>query len=145
MKITYGIDIQESGDPFIKTTEEALNGINEAGVPGAFLVDMFPILKHVPCWFPGAGFQRKAAHWRAVNTTLTEQPFRYVKEQLVSIFFESSSICLSDESAGGWQSWAIHGSNPHRTSSTWRRFRTARGGKACEKFNCHDLHRSVVM
>ena len=87
MKILYGIDVQESADPYILTAEEAMAGFNEAGVPGSFLVDIFPILKHVPSWFPGAGFQRKAAHWRAVNVSLVENPFRYVKEQLVRDLF----------------------------------------------------------
>ena len=32
--------------------------------PGAFLVDIIPILKYVPEWFPGANFQRKAAMMR---------------------------------------------------------------------------------
>ena len=87
MKITYGIDIQESDDPYNLVSEEAIRGINEAGIPGAFWVDVFPMLKHVPSWFPGAGFQKKAAHWREVNKALTETPFRYVKEQLVGVFF----------------------------------------------------------
>ena len=56
MKISYGIDVQESGDPHILLTEESLNGINQASIPGAFWVDFFPILKYVPSWFLGAGF-----------------------------------------------------------------------------------------
>ena len=83
MKISYGIDVQESDDPYILVAEEAMRGVSEAGVPGAFLVDVFPVLKYVPSWFPGAGFQKKAAHWRELNKFLIEKPFRYVKEQLV--------------------------------------------------------------
>ena len=91
MNITYGIDVQESDDPYILLAEEALKGFNEAAIPGTFWVDLFPILKHVPSWFPGAGFQRKAAHWRQVNTLLTGKPFFYVQEQLVrDQFFEGS-------------------------------------------------------
>jgi len=30
-------------------------------ITGAFLVDIIPILKYVPEWFPGAKFQKKAA------------------------------------------------------------------------------------
>ena len=83
MKVSYGIDVQESNDPYILVGEEAVRGINQAGNPGAFLVDLFPILKYVPSWFPGAGFKKKAAHWREVNKSLTQNPFRYVEEQLV--------------------------------------------------------------
>ena len=83
MKVAYGIDVQESDDPYILIGKEAMGGIKEAGVPGAFLVDLFPMLKYVPSWIPGASFQKKAAHWREVNKAMTENPFRYVKEQLV--------------------------------------------------------------
>ena len=87
MKITYDIDVQESNDPYIKVAEEALKGLHEASIPGAFLVDLFPMLKFVPSWFPGAGFQIKAAHCREVNKAMIENPFRYVKEQLVGNYY----------------------------------------------------------
>ena len=87
MKIGYGIAVQESDDPYISIAEEALNGISQAGIPGTFLVDFLPILKYVPSWFPGAGFQKKAAHWREVINTMAEKPFRHVQEQLVQVHF----------------------------------------------------------
>ena len=87
MRVTYGIDIQESDDPYISLAEESFNGFAEATIPGAFWVDFFPILKHIPSWFPGAGFQKKAAHWRDVNASVIERPFRYVEEQLVGTSF----------------------------------------------------------
>ena len=83
MRISYGIDVQESGDPFISLGDEALGAISQAAVLGTFWVDLFPSLKYLPSWFPGAGFQKKAAHWRKVNASLTENPFRYAEEQLV--------------------------------------------------------------
>ena len=83
MKITYGIDVQESDDPYVSLAEEALNGLDEAVIPGAFWVDLFPMLKYVPSWFPGAGFQKKAAYWSAVNAAILQKPFSLVKEQLV--------------------------------------------------------------
>ena len=87
MKITYGIDVKESEDPYISTAEVALSGVAEAGVIGAFWVDIFPLLRFVPSWVPGAGFQKKAARWKAARITMTEKPFQYVKEQLVKISF----------------------------------------------------------
>ena len=87
MDIAYGIKVQESGDHYISIAEEAIRGSEEATIPGAFWVDLFPILAYVPSWFPGAGFQKKAAYWRKVNETLVEKPFRYVQEQLVGQHF----------------------------------------------------------
>jgi hypothetical protein len=83
MKISYGIDVQESDDAYISVADESLAGFNEAAVLGTFWVDFFPLLKYVPSWFPGGGFQKKAAHWRQLNASLTEKPFSYTKEQLV--------------------------------------------------------------
>jgi hypothetical protein len=87
MKIGYGIAVQDSDDPYISNAEQALKGAAEAGIPGAFLVDSFPILKYVPSWFPGAGFQKKAARVREVTNTMAEKPFRHVQEQLVQVHF----------------------------------------------------------
>jgi hypothetical protein len=83
MKIGYGITVQNSDDPYISIVEEVLNGVAEVGIPGAFLVDLFPILKYVPSWFPGAGFQKKAAHWRELIHIMVDKPFCHVQEQLV--------------------------------------------------------------
>ena len=87
MKIGYGIAVQESDDPYISIAEEVLNGAAQAGIPGAFWVDFLPILKYVPSWFPGAGFQKKAARWREAINTMAEKPFRHVQEQLVQVHF----------------------------------------------------------
>jgi hypothetical protein len=87
MKIGYGIAVKESDDPYISIAEEAMDGFTKAAVPGAFLVDSFPILKYVPSWFPGAGFQKKAARWKEATNTMAEKPFRHVQEQLVQVPF----------------------------------------------------------
>ena len=113
MKIAYGIEVQESDDPYILVGEETMRGVNEAGIPGAFWVDLLPLLKYVPSWFPGAGFQKKATHWREVNKALTESPFRYVKEQLVGVCFLFERDLVCDESAAKWQCYTIHSSEPH--------------------------------
>ena len=83
MDIAYGIEIQESGDRYISLAEEVNKAGTEAAIPGAFLVDLFPVLVYVPGWFPGAGFQKKAAQWRKLNESMVGKPFRYVQEQLV--------------------------------------------------------------
>ena len=85
MEICYGITILEHNDPYISVASEAIEGVSEAGVPGAFLVDLLPVLKYVPSWFPGAEFKRKAARWRALISETLERPYHRVKRELVSI------------------------------------------------------------
>ena len=74
--MTYSINIHPHNDPYIKIAEEAVAATAELLIPGAFLVDVIPILKYVPEWFPGAKFQSKAAIMREHaarirNTTFT--------------------------------------------------------------------------
>jgi len=47
ISIAYGINVLPSNDPNINNANRAIAGGTEAGVPGAFLVDVLPILK---CW-----------------------------------------------------------------------------------------------
>ena len=113
MKIVYGIAVHESDDPYISMAEDAFDGLAQAGIPGAFWVDMIPILKYVPSWFPGAGFQKKAARWREVLNAMSENPFRHVQEQLVLFQFLSTHGSLNNDYAEKWQSYALGSSKPH--------------------------------
>ena len=43
MFLTYGFDVKSHDDPFLAAAERAVLAVEEATVPGAFLVDTFPI------------------------------------------------------------------------------------------------------
>jgi hypothetical protein len=86
MNITYGIEVLEFNDPYIKIAEEAMHGMAVACVPGAFLVDFFPALAYIPSWFPGANFKRKAKQWRKVAFELLELPFAEAKRNIARDF-----------------------------------------------------------
>jgi len=40
-------------------------------------------VKHVPEWFPGAGFKKTARTWRALQETVRNKPFKMVLNQRV--------------------------------------------------------------
>jgi hypothetical protein len=84
MTVSYGLTVSDSEDPITSKGEEALQGFSEAAVPGIFLVDLLPILKYVPSWFPGAGFKSKASHYSSVNAEVVNLPFRAVQRSIVS-------------------------------------------------------------
>ena len=96
-----------------------MSSIAEAGIPGTFLVDFFLILKHIPSWFPGAGFKKRAASVKVLILSLAEKPFRYVKDQLVrDRLLEIPQVCSgNDYSIEIWYGRTIRGSKPHRVSS----------------------------
>ncbi|KAJ7931089.1 cytochrome P450 [Mycena leptocephala] len=67
MSVAYGIDVRSSDDPYIYLARDALQSFNVASLPGKYLVNTFSILKHVPRWFPGAGFKRYAEEGRKLT------------------------------------------------------------------------------
>ena len=86
--MTYGIKIRPYNDPYIKMAEEAMVAIAELLIPGAFLVDIIPILKYVPEWFPGAKFQSKAAVMRKHAAIMRNTTFAATEELMVCDFLE---------------------------------------------------------
>ncbi|KAF9257842.1 cytochrome P450 [Marasmius fiardii PR-910] len=75
LSVAYGLDIKPKGDPYVAIADAAMHPLLEALVPGKYLVDSFPILKHIPSWFPGAGFQRKAEESKDLATKIVNKPF----------------------------------------------------------------------
>ncbi|KAJ7688010.1 cytochrome P450 [Mycena rosella] len=82
MSVTYGIDVLPKNDPYVALAEHALHSLTDAGSPGRFLVNFIPILKHVPEWLPGAGFQRQAKAWKELKRRMVEKPFAEAKRSM---------------------------------------------------------------
>ncbi|KAJ7639327.1 cytochrome P450, partial [Roridomyces roridus] len=79
MSITYGIPVNDFDNEYIEIADKATSAVAQAAVPGAFLVDLFPMLAYVPSWFPGAAFKRNAAKWREINEVMRTKPFYAAK------------------------------------------------------------------
>ncbi|KAF8513269.1 cytochrome P450, partial [Gautieria morchelliformis] len=82
MELVYAINVRDKGDPYIETAEKAMSHFGAAANPGAFLVDVLPILRYVPEWFPGAGFRKTARLWRQDIIKMNVMPFEAVKKAL---------------------------------------------------------------
>jgi hypothetical protein len=97
LSMAYSMKVQPYGDPYIKIAEEAIASISELMIPGAFLVDIIPILKYVPEWFPGARFQRMAAVMRKHAGIMRNTTFAATEELMVcdsSPFLGLLFICI---------------------------------------------------
>ena len=89
LSLAYGLQIQHQTekDPFIQLAETAVKSISAAASFGAFFVDVIPILKYVPEFVPGAGFQRKARVWRKIQEDFRNVPYESSIEAIVRFFF----------------------------------------------------------
>ncbi|KAF8513275.1 cytochrome P450 [Gautieria morchelliformis] len=84
MLIAYGHEVATDDDEYVQVAEAANKTFSDALNPGSFLVDFMPALKHVPAWFPGASFKRKANAWRKLSRDLIERPFEAVKRKMAA-------------------------------------------------------------
>ncbi|OBZ67817.1 O-methylsterigmatocystin oxidoreductase [Grifola frondosa] len=76
-KILYGF--KPDDDKYLSLVEKATESTEEL-VSGTFLVDFVPFMKYLPSWFPGAGFQKRFAKWRAASVNARDIPFDTGKE-----------------------------------------------------------------
>ncbi|KAH6917900.1 cytochrome P450 98A3 [Coprinopsis sp. MPI-PUGE-AT-0042] len=58
IRISYGFEDAEYNQNLVKQAETLVSGFSESMVPGRYLINYFPMLKHLPSWLPGAGFKR---------------------------------------------------------------------------------------
>ncbi|OCH95898.1 cytochrome P450 [Obba rivulosa] len=79
LAITYGLSVAEADDEYITLAEFTLKTMGEAVAPGAYITDVFPILKHLPSWIP---YQRRILEIGAVWENLATKPFNHVKRQM---------------------------------------------------------------
>ncbi|KAG7447374.1 cytochrome P450 [Guyanagaster necrorhizus] len=82
--VAYGIDVRDYSDYYVQTAENAMTGMAAAGNAGSFLVDSFPILRHIPDWFPGAGFKKKAANWSLSVKAMPRVPMKFVHDSIAA-------------------------------------------------------------
>ncbi|KAJ7627935.1 cytochrome P450 [Mycena polygramma] len=82
LRITYGIEVQEENDPFVTLIEHANDNFNLATAPGAFLVDVFPVMLQIPEFL--APFKRTARVWARATKDMVEAPFLFVRRQMAA-------------------------------------------------------------
>ncbi|KAI4950472.1 hypothetical protein J4E91_004355 [Alternaria rosae] len=83
LKITYGYTtVADGNDPFVDLAAKTMEQFANATVPGKWPVDIFPFLRYLPAWLPGAGFQDTARRMAAQLSQCTNQPYEFVKKQM---------------------------------------------------------------
>ncbi|TEB32646.1 cytochrome P450 [Coprinellus micaceus] len=131
LRISHGYTIQEKNDPFVTLADEATEQFSMSTAPGGFLVNLVPPLKHIPGWFPGAGFQKIAKEWRVTLHNMVEGPHRFVKDQMAagtaepsftSNLLESKDLTAEEEFNIKWSAASLYSGGSDTTVSTLHAF-----------------------
>ncbi|KAH7906297.1 cytochrome P450 [Hygrophoropsis aurantiaca] len=82
--VVYGHQVKSNDDAFLKLAEECVSLLSNriASGGGIWPVDIFPALKHLPTWFPGAGFKRNAIVWKKKMEEFVDKPFEFVLDEM---------------------------------------------------------------
>uniref|UniRef100_A0A0W0F178 Putative cytochrome P450 n=1 Tax=Moniliophthora roreri TaxID=221103 RepID=A0A0W0F178_MONRR len=81
----------------VKIAEDAMLGFAQASGQGGWWVDSFPILKHIPAWFPGGYFKRIAAKMREDLDRLYDVPYDYAKRERCKGISSFVSVYLDEK------------------------------------------------
>ncbi|EKM53298.1 uncharacterized protein PHACADRAFT_163592 [Phanerochaete carnosa HHB-10118-sp] len=86
LQSVYGYRAETNDDPLLNLGQECVDILSNkiASGGGIWPVDIFPSLQHLPMWFPGAGFKRKAVMWRAKMEEFVDRPYEMVLERVRS-------------------------------------------------------------
>lgn len=93
MAMTFGYEYPpgKENDHFVELAEETINGISALFLPGSTLINVFPFLKYIPPWVPGAATQRFAARIKKVIHMYRSEPFEFVEHEMVGTLLSLSS------------------------------------------------------
>ncbi|KAH7912272.1 cytochrome P450 [Hygrophoropsis aurantiaca] len=85
MAVTYGYEAALENDPFVTRVSELTDIINVLASPEReALVDAFPILHHLPAWFPGFGYKRLIPYCQQLVQEVRNAPFEYTRKEVVN-------------------------------------------------------------
>ncbi|KZS91073.1 cytochrome P450 [Sistotremastrum niveocremeum HHB9708] len=119
LRLIYGYDSAVEDDSLVNTTRIAFDSFLRANEP-SWAVNWIPPLRHLPSWFPLAGFQKLGEQGRKTLDALAREPLEYTKKQMgqgtapesfARGLFEGhgTSITSEDESSVEWASVTLHG------------------------------------
>ncbi|PPQ89805.1 hypothetical protein CVT25_007410 [Psilocybe cyanescens] len=83
MKVAYGYQVSSNDDQMVSTLEEAFRIHATLIVPGKYWVELFPMLRFLPEWMPGAGFRRVAREFGKTLHRVEEIPLVWARENMV--------------------------------------------------------------
>ncbi|KLO09739.1 cytochrome P450 [Schizopora paradoxa] len=84
MMLTYGHEVLSLDDQFVDLADKCIDQLALALRPGAYLVDALPLLKYLPKWFPGAGFQMAAEKGKKLSHDMQYVPYVDARNKTLS-------------------------------------------------------------
>lgn len=92
IRMVYGCKVDSKNDPLARSAEQVMAIFADLGAPGKWVVEIIPLLRYLPTWFPGATFHKAVAAWKPAIREYEEDTFNFVKQQLAAGTAEQSFV-----------------------------------------------------
>jgi hypothetical protein len=83
MRMAYGTEDEPYIKSLIRNVETYLRAYFDFASPGRLFVTSFPIMQHIPAWFPGAKWKRTLFSYRDMGIASIQTPWDDVKARAV--------------------------------------------------------------
>ncbi|KZT58517.1 cytochrome P450 [Calocera cornea HHB12733] len=137
-RVAYGYDIKDEDDPMLARAEKAMRILekHDLSQPGCRMPTYGSVVKYLPEWLPGAGFQRTAKAYKAHLAETREAPFRLVQQAIADGTAKPSFVATLLEEHGAesgqygkerisWSAASIHTAGSDTTAAAIHNFITA--------------------
>ncbi|KAH9914746.1 cytochrome P450 [Fomitopsis serialis] len=131
MQVSHGFTPEGVDDPMTVVYGDAMEQFSIVTAPGAFLVDVFPILRYVPSWMPGTSWKRQAVAYAKTVADMADIPFLRLKRQITagtaepsfgSFNMQGSALSAEQEHMVKWAATSIYFGGANTTIPTIRLF-----------------------
>ncbi|KAJ7713995.1 cytochrome P450 [Mycena metata] len=79
VRIATGHQVVSQDDPYLHLSKMVYEAFSRTGRPGGSALDLFPVLRYFPSWFPGAYYAGVARAWKPTVRKLYDYPFDCVQ------------------------------------------------------------------
>lgn len=132
LNMIYGYSADLSGKDPVMSLGHAMNyNFAQSLLPGKWMVDTMPFLRHLPDWMPGTGFKKTASRMKEWNEAMAEVPYDLVKRRLgngsqppsfLSNILQSKDEEMLDEYQVKWSAASMFAGGNDTTAITLRWF-----------------------
>ncbi|KDN35251.1 hypothetical protein RSAG8_11736, partial [Rhizoctonia solani AG-8 WAC10335] len=90
IRMVYGYKVDSPDDRLVQAAEQVMAIFSDIMAPGRWMIEVFPLLRYVPKWFPGATFHKAVASWVPILRATEDETFEFVKSQMAKGIAEPS-------------------------------------------------------
>ncbi|KAK7046387.1 cytochrome P450, partial [Favolaschia claudopus] len=130
-EISHAYTVTDRDDPMMKLAVQANNEFARGTFPGAYLCDVFPLMRYIPEW-TGIRFKQDAKEFRKTSEALRDDAYEKIKVQVRNgtakpsftqrLVERNPNPTPEEESIYKWTSVAVYGAGADTTLSAMASF-----------------------